>query len=276
MPNDTIITGRKYRILADASRRLWNVISFWTKAQDVEFNDGSDLQSRFTSLADVTTQNTTKINNLSINNGASVNAAPLYDPTKKYQKGDIVNYNGAFYYAIVNINTPEAWNASHWQVISETLPFKFGIDPFGKYGYIKAGADSVTPFSGKMTLITDSAGSAYTFNQHYSNIMIIYYAYRHLSWSGDENNRWRGTISVTLNNTTNLTASPYLLTSVESLTDTADQSDNNINTYAICAVDDIQQNDTLTFNRSIVLVDGSGSGTIYPVDFVRRVIIGIE
>ena len=28
---------------------------------------------------------------------------------------------------------------------------KFGIDSDGNYGYIKAGADSVTPFSGKLT-----------------------------------------------------------------------------------------------------------------------------
>lgn len=39
---------------------------------------------------------------------------------------------------------------------------KFGIDSSGNYGYIKAGADSVTPFSGKLTdLISQNHLSPY-------------------------------------------------------------------------------------------------------------------
>ena len=35
---------------------------------------------------------------------------------------------------------------SDGQSLNEKLPFKFGIDENGNYGYYKAGADTVTPF----------------------------------------------------------------------------------------------------------------------------------
>lgn len=39
------ISGKKYRILSDIANDTWDRISFWTKASDVEFNDGRDLES---------------------------------------------------------------------------------------------------------------------------------------------------------------------------------------------------------------------------------------
>ena len=36
---ETIITGRKYRIW-DAVNNIWKRVSYWTKASDVEFEDG--------------------------------------------------------------------------------------------------------------------------------------------------------------------------------------------------------------------------------------------
>ena len=36
---ETIVTGRKYRIW-DAVNNIWKRISYWTKASDVEYEDG--------------------------------------------------------------------------------------------------------------------------------------------------------------------------------------------------------------------------------------------
>ena len=36
------VTGKKYRILTDAVNDIWDRISFWTKASDIEYDDGTD------------------------------------------------------------------------------------------------------------------------------------------------------------------------------------------------------------------------------------------
>ena len=41
--------------------------------------------------------------------------AQTYDPSSTYLHGDFRWYNGALYYALIDINTPEAWTAAHWQ-----------------------------------------------------------------------------------------------------------------------------------------------------------------
>lgn len=41
---ENIVTGKKYRILVDEIANLWDRISFWTKASDVEFDDGSTVE----------------------------------------------------------------------------------------------------------------------------------------------------------------------------------------------------------------------------------------
>lgn len=48
--NETIVTGRKFRKLIDEATHLWQRISFWTSASDVEFSDGSVLENRFGAL----------------------------------------------------------------------------------------------------------------------------------------------------------------------------------------------------------------------------------
>lgn len=44
------IGGKFYRILIDEVNDIWDRISFWTKSTDVEFNDGSDLETKITSV----------------------------------------------------------------------------------------------------------------------------------------------------------------------------------------------------------------------------------
>ncbi len=41
-----IVTGKKYRILTDLTNKVWSIISLWTKASDVEFNDGKSAETK--------------------------------------------------------------------------------------------------------------------------------------------------------------------------------------------------------------------------------------
>lgn len=44
--NEVIVTGRVKRRLIDKTAKLWQRISYWTKASDVEFNDGKDAETK--------------------------------------------------------------------------------------------------------------------------------------------------------------------------------------------------------------------------------------
>ena len=48
--NEQIVSGRKFRKLIDEASRLWLRISFWTKASDVEFDDGEDAETKFSNV----------------------------------------------------------------------------------------------------------------------------------------------------------------------------------------------------------------------------------
>lgn len=48
--NEQIVTGRKFRKLVDETTKLWQRISFWTKASDVEFNDGKTAEEKIGNL----------------------------------------------------------------------------------------------------------------------------------------------------------------------------------------------------------------------------------
>lgn len=54
--NETIVTGRKFRKLVDETTKLWQRISFWTKASDVEFDDGETAQEKIENLQTHVTQ----------------------------------------------------------------------------------------------------------------------------------------------------------------------------------------------------------------------------
>ena len=42
---ENIVLGKLYRILANVSSNIWDRLSFWKKASDVEFNDGTTLEN---------------------------------------------------------------------------------------------------------------------------------------------------------------------------------------------------------------------------------------
>lgn len=53
--SEQIVTGKKYRILTDVAQKIWQRVSFWTKASDVEFNDGNDAESKIGAFKGITT-----------------------------------------------------------------------------------------------------------------------------------------------------------------------------------------------------------------------------
>ena len=52
--NEQIVTGRKFRKLVDEATKLWQRISFWTKASDVEFEDGMTAETKVGSIKGIT------------------------------------------------------------------------------------------------------------------------------------------------------------------------------------------------------------------------------
>ena len=53
--NEQIVIGRKFRKLLDEATKLWQRISFWTKATDVEFDDGQTAESKMGAIKGITT-----------------------------------------------------------------------------------------------------------------------------------------------------------------------------------------------------------------------------
>ncbi|MBD5484506.1 MAG: hypothetical protein HDR18_03110 [Lachnospiraceae bacterium] len=52
--NEKIITGRKWRRLIDKDSKLWQLISWWTKASDVEFDDGKTAEEKVGNINGIT------------------------------------------------------------------------------------------------------------------------------------------------------------------------------------------------------------------------------
>lgn len=52
--NETISTGNKYRRLKDAPTKLWQRLSFWTKASDVEFDNGATAETSLGNIQGIT------------------------------------------------------------------------------------------------------------------------------------------------------------------------------------------------------------------------------
>lgn len=52
--NEKIVTGRKFRRLIDRDSKLWQLISWWTKASDVEFDDGKTAEQKVGTIDGIT------------------------------------------------------------------------------------------------------------------------------------------------------------------------------------------------------------------------------
>lgn len=69
--NEQIIIGRKFRKLIDESTGLWQRISFWTKASDVEFNDGKNAEEKISDMKSTFQDGVDKIYNACVSAGST-------------------------------------------------------------------------------------------------------------------------------------------------------------------------------------------------------------
>ena len=79
----TKVTGRTYRVLADNTPNnfVWNQLSFWTAASDVEFEDGVDAETKLGAIQGITTSKS--ITSTGYAADASVTTA-LYKKTSQF------------------------------------------------------------------------------------------------------------------------------------------------------------------------------------------------
>ena len=68
--NETISTGNKYRRLKDATNKIWQRLSFWTKASDVEFDNGSTAEASLGSIIGITDSLNSNSSNVGNNSAA--------------------------------------------------------------------------------------------------------------------------------------------------------------------------------------------------------------
>ena len=71
--NEKIVTGRKFRKLIDETTKLWQRISFWTKASDVEFDDGKTAEEKLGAINGITDSLTSKNTNIALSAAAGNN-----------------------------------------------------------------------------------------------------------------------------------------------------------------------------------------------------------
>lgn len=71
--NETIVTGRKFRYLLNEATKLWQRISFWTKACDVEFDDGKTAEEKLGKINGITDSLTSTNSNIALSAAAGKN-----------------------------------------------------------------------------------------------------------------------------------------------------------------------------------------------------------
>lgn len=62
--NETIVTGNIFRKLIDEKNNLWEKESFWAKACDIEFDDGTMLEEKIETLQLKNSSQDTRLSNL--------------------------------------------------------------------------------------------------------------------------------------------------------------------------------------------------------------------
>ena len=62
--NEQIVTGRKFRRLKNEETKLWERLSIWKKAVDVEFNDGKNAETKVGAINGITDSLTSTSSNI--------------------------------------------------------------------------------------------------------------------------------------------------------------------------------------------------------------------
>lgn len=68
--NEQVVTGRKFRKCIDVVNKVWQRISFWTKACDVEFDDGKTAEEKLGMIDGITSDYNCEDEKMAINANA--------------------------------------------------------------------------------------------------------------------------------------------------------------------------------------------------------------
>lgn len=154
MATENIVTGKFYRILKDKTNDIWDRISFWTHADDVELSNGTSLST------DLTTKNT-KIT-AAQNDFATVESSSV--SAHAYVKGNMLVYNNQLYRAKTaiavgatltvgtNIEAVSVGTLSNMLTASNGNQFYFDVKDSkpGFYPNASKTASQFVPFGGTM------------------------------------------------------------------------------------------------------------------------------
>ena len=97
--NETIVTGRKFRKLIDEATKLWQRISFWGVATDVEFDDGENAETKFGAISGITDSLTSTSSNVAAS-AAAVKA--LNDKITELNSDLKIDWNNVDYESITS------------------------------------------------------------------------------------------------------------------------------------------------------------------------------
>lgn len=152
MSTENIVKNRYYRILKDQAHHIWNRISYWTHADDVELSNGTTLS------ADLATKDA-KIGNMFADFAAVESSSTA---SQSYTKGQCLVYNDQLYKVIApiasgntltvgsNIQTMSTSNLSTMLTASDGNEFYFDVKD-GEYGFYPSASKTSSefvPFSG--------------------------------------------------------------------------------------------------------------------------------
>ena len=157
------VSGKKYRILVDAVREVWDQLSFWTKASDVEFEDGSTLEGKVFGNAMVERSHTFNVGDI-----VYCASAPSWAQFKCIVAGTTASVEPAEYALITDVGMevvdgtatfvsydvrPEETLGKSKYIIPSSAAVddalagvRLAFDASGNLGYKKDGADTVIPF----------------------------------------------------------------------------------------------------------------------------------
>lgn len=152
MSTENIVKNQYYRILKDKANNLWERISYWTHADDVELSNGNSLT---TDLAD----KNTKISNLFSDLAPVENSSTA---SQGYSKGQCLIYENRLYRVIddilpngtlnvgVNIELMSVSELSTMTTANTGAEFYFDIKngTYGFYPTAEKEASSFIPFGG--------------------------------------------------------------------------------------------------------------------------------
>lgn len=187
---ENLVSGKKYRILVDAANDVWDRISFWTKASDVYYDDGTTVEvnkpnamlkrNTFYSVGSVVYENSAPSWVMFKCTTAGTTAATVPSTYSTISSPGTVITDGTARFTVYDVRPSSTLSTSSYQIPTMSLVnnlsseltangTKFYFDyQNGKYGYNTSsarGASTFSPFGNVAEIIaalpTQLTASAY-------------------------------------------------------------------------------------------------------------------